>query len=334
MIDLIKKIDFSKYTALIAFVILFVALSFLSESFLTTGNLVIVFRQIAINGLIAGGMTFVILSGGIDLSVGSILGFTSMSTVILISHGLTIDFNLFGLDFLHIYVNTEPFPVVAALIVGIFLGGFVGAMNGFFIARMKLQPFIVTLASMTILRGLTLVISGNRPVSVTAGNDLFLNIGQGFLFGIPIPIYIFIFAFIIFWILLEKTQFGKKVYSIGGNEEVARLSGIKTIRTKIMIYAIIGICCAIAGIILSARLASSQPVIGVGFELDAIAAVVIGGTSLAGGRGRIFGTFIGVLIIGFLGNGMNLLGIQSDYQEIVKGGVILLAVLIDRFKKE
>ncbi|MDF9867652.1 ribose transport system permease protein [Bacilli bacterium PM5-3] len=308
-----KNRDISKYTALIAFAVLFIALSILTDSFLTKDNLLQVLRQISINGLIAGGMTFVILTGGIDLSVGSILGFSSMATVLMINSSI-------------------PLPI--AILLGLVIGGLAGVFNGFFIAKAKLQPFIVTLASMTILRGLTLVISGNKPVSVEASSELFAKIGQGHFLSIPIPVIILLIVYIIFWIILEKTKFGKKVYSIGGNEEVARLSGIKTDRVKIIIYALIGITCALSGIILASRLGSAQPLLGNGFELDAIAAVVIGGTSLVGGKGKISGTFIGVLIIGVLGNGLNLMQVQSDYQNIVKGAVILLAVLMDRLKKE
>ncbi|WP_423362934.1 ABC transporter permease [Mycoplasma sp. P36-A1] len=310
---MLKKIDFSKYTALIAFIILFVALSLLSKDFLTSDNLLQVLRQIAVNGLIAGGMTFVILTGGIDLSVGSILGFSAMSTVIIINSGI---------------------PSTIAIILGMIIGGVIGMFNGFLVAKAKLQPFIVTLASMTIMRGATLVISKSMPITASPDATLFRAIGNSWFLGIPLPVIILVIVFILLWFLLEKTTFGKKVYSIGGNEEVARLSGIKTDRVIIAIYAIVGVACALAGVILASRLNSAQPQLGSGYELDAIAAVVIGGTSLSGGKGKISGTVIGVLLIGVLSNGLNLLGVQSDYQQIVKGAVILLAVLVDRIKKD
>ncbi|MDR3215757.1 MAG: ribose ABC transporter permease [Bacilli bacterium] len=308
-----KKIDFSKYTVFIAFIILFITLSFLSKDFLTKDNLLLVLRQISINGLIAAGMTYVILTGGIDLSVGAILGFSSMSTVLILNSGI---------------------PTILAIILGLLVGTCLGVLNGIFIAKAKLQPFIVTLATVSIIKGLTLVISHSMPVSVLSSHLDYLHIGQGFVLGIPIPVIILVLVFIIFWFILMYLPFGKKVYSIGGNEEVARLSGIKTDQTKIIIYGLIGLTSALAGIILSSRLGSASPMAGNGYELDAIAAVVIGGTTLSGGKGSIVATFIGVLIIGILSNGLNLLGIPSDYQNIVKGAVILFAVLIDQLKKE
>lgn len=307
------KFDLSKYTTLIAFAILFVALTFLSPNFLTSNNLLQVLRQISINGLIASGMTYVILTGGIDLSVGSTLAFSSMSTVLLLNSGI---------------------PVYIAILLGLLIGFAIGATNGFFIAKMKLQPFIVTLATMTIVRGLTLVISKSMPVAVTSQKEAYQYIGQGYILGIPLPVIIFLITVAIFGFVLFKTTFGKKLYATGGNEEVARLSGIKTDKVKIIVYGLSGLMAALAGIILTSRLDSGQPLLGSGYELDAIAAVVIGGTSLVGGKGSIMGTFIGVLIIGILNNGLNLLNVQSEYQEIVKGAVILLAVLLDRFKKE
>lgn len=310
---MLKKIDFSRFTAVIAFVILFIALSILSPDFLTSDNILQVLRQIAVNGLIAGGMTFAILTGGIDLSVGSILGFSAMCTVILLNTGM---------------------PSSVAMILGMLIGATAGACNGVLIAKFKLQPFIVTLATMTILRGATLVVSKSMPVSASSNAAAFNFIGNSWILGIPTPVIILFLVFLLLWFILEKTTFGKKVYSIGGNEDVAKLSGIKVDQVKIAIYAIVGICSALAGIILASRLNSAQPQLGSGYELDAIAAVVIGGTSLTGGKGRISGTIIGVLLIGVLSNGLNLLGVQSDYQQIVKGAVILLAVLVDRIKKD
>jgi len=308
-----KRLDSSFLTALIAFAILFIALSILSPVFLQSSNILQVLRQIAVNGLIAGGMTFAILTGGIDLSVGSTLGFAAMSTVLMINGGI---------------------PSSLAIILGIIIGAIIGAINGILIAKAKLQPFIVTLATMTILRGAVLVISRSMPVTAQTGATAFNNIGNAWILGIPVPVIILAIVLAILWFLLEKTTFGSKVYSIGGNEDVAKLSGIKTDRAKIAIYAIVGACAALAGIILASRLNSAQPQLGNGFELDAIAAVVIGGTSLAGGKGKISGTIIGVLLIGILGNGLNLLGVSSEFQQIVKGAVILLAVLVDGIKKD
>jgi ribose transport system permease protein len=211
------------------------------------------------------------------------------------------------------------------------LGAVLGLFNGLLISKVKLQAFIVTLATMTMFRGLTLIISdGIPPMGLTKNSPVLDFFSQGTIAGIPFPMIIFVVLFIILLIVLQKTVFGRGVYAIGGNEEVARLSSIPTDFYKTMVYTISGFLSALAGVILTSRLSSAQTTAGNGFELDAIAAVVIGGTSLAGGKGRIFGTFIGVLIIGVLNNGLNIIGVSAFYQQFIKGLVILFAVLLDR----
>lgn len=302
---------FQKSGPLIGLIFLIAVLSILSPNFLTVNNILNVLRQVSINALIAFGMTFVILTGGIDLSVGSILALAGAITGGLLASGMD--------------------PLLAVL-VGILIGFTLGAINGFIITKGKVAPFIATLATMTIYRGLTLVYTDGRPITNFTESTFFNSIGRGYVLGIPIPVIIMIIIFIISYFILRKTTFGKSVYAIGGNEEASRLSGIKVDRIKIIVYSISGALAALAGIILTSRLNSAQPTAGASYELDAIAAVVLGGTSLSGGKGRIFGTLVGALIIGVLNNGLNLLNVSSFYQQVVKGGVILLAVLLDRKK--
>lgn len=296
---------------LVGLLIIVLILSISSPTFLTTGNLLNVLRQVTINALIAFGMTFVILTGGIDLSVGSILALSGALTAGMMK--------LSGLD-----------PILAVLI-GLIAGTLMGMVNGFFITKGKVAPFIATLATMTIFRGLTLVYTGGRPIS-GLGSDWFRTIGAGYLFGIPLPVIWMALMFIILYLVLKKTTFGRYVYAVGGNEEATRLAGIRVAKVKVAVYALSGFLAALAGIILTSRLDSAQPNAGLAYELDAIAAVVVGGTSLAGGRGWIVGTMIGALIIGVLNNGLNLLDVTSYYQQVVKGLVILVAVLLDRRK--
>ncbi|WP_188206812.1 ABC transporter permease subunit [Alkalibacillus aidingensis] len=296
---------------LLGLLVIVIALTIMSPQFISIDNLLTVLRQVTIIALLAFGMTFVILTGGIDLSVGSTLA---------LAGALTAGFMASGMD-----------PILAVLL-GVLAGAIMGAFNGVIIAKGKVAPFIATLATMTIFRGLTLVYTDGRPVTGFTDSEAFDLIGRGYLFGIPIPVIIMFVIFFILLFILKKTVFGRHVYALGGNEEASILSGIKVNRVKIWVYLLTGALSALAGIILTSRLGSASPNAGFTYELDAIAAVVLGGTSLSGGRGWIFGTLVGALIIGVLNNGLNLLGVSSNYQQIVKGGVILLAVLLDRQK--
>ena len=271
-----------------------------------------VLRQVSINALIAFGMTFVILTGGIDLSVGSILALTGAVTASFLASGM------------------DP---ILAMSLGLLLGAVLGAINGIIIAKGKVAPFIATLATMTIYRGLTLVYTEGKPISGLGDSLSFQLLGKGYFLGIPVPIVTMALVFGVLYFILKKTTFGRRVYAVGGNEEASRLSGISVDRIKIYVYALTGMLAALAALILTSRLNSAQPTAGSMFELDAIAAVVLGGTSLTGGRGWIVGTIIGALIIGVLNNGLNLIGVSSFFQQVVKGAVILIAVLLDR-KKE
>jgi ribose transport system permease protein len=300
-----------KFGPLLALVLLFIVITVLNPSFMEPNNILNLLRQTSINALIAFGMTFIILTGGIDLSVGSILALSSA-----LMAGMMVS----GMD-----------PILAIL-VGILLGAIMGIINGILVSKGKMAPFIVTLATMTIFRGLTLVYTDGKPITGIGDSVMFQMLGRGYFLGVPVPAVVMVIAFLILWFLLHKTSFGRKTYAIGGNERASRISGIKVDRVKVAIYGLAGTMAAIAGAILTSRLNSAQPTAGQSYEMDAIAAVVLGGTSLSGGKGRLFGTLVGVLIIGTLNNGMNLLGVSSFYQQVVKGAVILIAVLLDRKK--
>ncbi|MGS0827263.1 ribose ABC transporter permease [Shewanella sp. 0m-8] len=300
--------------SLIALFSLIFVVSLLSPNFLTVDNLLNILRQTSVNAIIAVGMTIVILTAGIDLSVGSVLALSGAIVATLI-----------GMDV----------PVMVALPVALIAGAALGAISGIIVAKGKVQAFIATLVTMTLLRGVTMVYTDGRPVPTgfTDTADSFTWLGTGYVLGIPVPVWLMAVVFAGAWYLLNHTRFGRYIYAVGGNESAARLSGIAVDKVKIAAYAICGSMAALAGIIVTARLSSAQPTAGMGYELDAIAAVVLGGTSLMGGKGRIMGTLIGALIIGFLNNALNLLDVSSYFQMIAKASVILLAVLIDTKQK-
>nr|WP_326187489.1 ribose ABC transporter permease [Exiguobacterium indicum] len=283
--------------------------SIMEPDFLTLNNLFNILRQVSINALIAFGMTFVILTGGIDLSVGSILALSSAFVAGLMTDGTS---------------------ALIAILAGLIVGAVMGALNGMVISLGKVAPFIATLATMTIFRGLTLVYTDGKPITGLSQGGWFELFGRGYFWIFPVPVLTMLIAFAVLYFILKKTTFGRYTYAIGGNEEAAKLMGIQVNKVKIMIYSLSGLMAALAGIILTSRLNSAQPTAGTSYELDAIAAVVLGGTSLSGGRGWIVGTLIGALIIGTLNNGLNLLGVSSFFQLVVKGLVILFAVLADR----
>lgn len=294
---------------LIALILLIIVIGAMSPQFLTTNNILSLIRQSSINGFIAFGMTCVILTGGIDLSVGSILALTTAFCAGFIKGGM---------------------PVELAMILALLLGILLGLVSGALITVGRLQPFIATLITMTVFRGATMIYMNGKPISNLGDNFLLTYIGKGNFLGIPFPVILFILTFLIFIFILEKTVLGRKIYSTGSNARAAKLAGVNVNKTKLITYAISGLMASLSGIILLSRLGSAQPTLGVGYELDAIAAVALGGTSMNGGRGRIWGTFVGVLIIAVLNNGLNILGIPSYYQEVLKGIVILIAVLSDR----
>nr|WP_245824134.1 ribose ABC transporter permease [Sporomusa malonica] len=292
---------------LLGLLLISLALALLSDRFLTVNNLLNVTRQVSLNAIISVGMTLVILTGGIDLSVGSIVAMAGSITAGLMAAGQGMG---------------------TAVIAGMVVGSILGLINGLLITKGKIPPFIATMGMMTVARGYTLVYTEGRPI--TGLTEDFRWLGAGYIMGIPVPVVIMALIFISAYFLLKKNQLGRYIYAIGGNEEAARLSGISTKKILVTVYTLSGLLAGLSGIILTSRLNSAQPTAGMGFELDAIAAVVLGGTSLAGGLGTIGGTLVGAMIIGVLDNGLNLLNVSSFYQQVAKGAVILLAVLLDR----
>lgn len=300
-----------KFGMLAAFLLICLLLSLATPNFFSLQNMTIVLRQVSINGILAVGVTFVIITGGIDLSLGSVVALAGVVAALFAHPG---EYSLLV-------------PIALALLVGAGIGG----LNGLVITKGRVASFIVTLGMMTIARGLALVLSDGRPV--TNLSESFNAIGGGNLAGIPIPILIFALVVVLAIILLNHTRIGRYMYAVGGNEKAAYASGVRVDRVKIIAFMICSALAALAGIVLASRINTGQPNAGVAYELDAIAAVVIGGTSLAGGIGSIGGTVLGVLLIGVINNGLDLLNISSYYQQIIKGVIIIAAVLIDR-KKE
>ncbi|UFJ42681.1 ABC transporter permease [Brevibacillus humidisoli] len=299
----------SRYGMLFILIALIILMAILSPTFFTTGNLLNIVRQMSVIGIVAIGVTMVIITTGIDLSSGSVIALVS---VIVAS-----------------FAQPDS-SVLLAVAIGLGVGLLTGAINGTIIAKGKIAPFVVTLGMMTAARGAALLFSGGRPIGNLS--EPFQFIGQGAILGLPVPIIIFALVGFVSYLQLNKTKFGKYVYAIGGNEQAAIIAGVNVEKYKILIYGYAGLLSSIAGIILTSRIASGQPTAGVMYELDAIAAAVIGGTSLTGGIGTVGGTIIGALIIGVMNNGLDLLNVSSYWQQILKGAIIVTAVLIDARK--
>ena len=283
-----------------------IALAIASPVFATSGNLLNVGLATSVTALLAAGQTFVIVLAEIDLSVGAVLGFSAAITAMTLQHHST----------------------VIGIVVGLVVGAAAGLVNGLLVTKTRMPSFIATLAMMSVLSGLTLQLTQGNPVSVSDYN--FQNIGQARAAGVPVPVWIMLVVFVVFGLLLARTRYGRYVYATGDNLEAAKLSGISVNRTKILAFVISGALAALAGFIITARLSTAEPTAGTGLELESIAAVIIGGTSLAGGRGDLVGTLVGALILGVIDNGMNLLNVSPFLQSVVKGLVILFAVLLDR----
>jgi ribose/xylose/arabinose/galactoside ABC-type transport system permease subunit len=304
----------SEYGIGAAFLLEFLLFSFLSPHFATVDNLMNVTLQTSITAIIAVGMTFVILTAGIDLSVGSVVAFGGVLTTI----GLRLDL-------------PGPVAYAAGIALGLLFGVASGSLAGLFVTKLRVTPFIVTLALMTIWRGAAFVVTEGRPVwELPEG---FAEIARGRLLFVPIPTIIMAVVFVLAHGILTRTRFGRYVYAVGGNREAARLAGINTDAVLMKVYVFSGVLAALSGILLASRVNSGQPNAGLMYELDVIAAVVVGGTSLFGGRGTIMGTLIGSLLIGVLRNGLNLMNVESYVQQVIVGVVILLAVMMDRLRK-
>lgn len=308
----------SRFQSLIALFILCLVISLLSDKFLTVANFWNVLRQISVNVCISVGMTLVVLTAGIDLSVGSVLALSGAIAAGLLRNGISIpSANLF-----------VGFTLLGALLAGLLVGAALGGFNGWAITRFKLPPFVATLAMLTIARGLTMLWTGGFPV--TGLGESFTYLGTGWLLGIPVPVWVSGVVVAVVAVMMNQTRLGRYIYAIGGSESAARLSGVNINRIKWMVYTLSGTLAAVGGLLVTARLDSAQPNAGISYELDSIAAVVIGGTSLSGGRGSVLGTVQGAVIIGVLNNGLVLLNVSPFWQQVVKGLVILLAVIIDK----
>ena len=299
---------FSKYGIYFALVILIITLSLLSNTFFTTANALNVLRQISINCVIALGMTFVIITGGIDLSVSSTIALCGIAAAS--------------------FAHPGEYPLIIPILVAVIIGSTIGCLNGFIISKSGIAPFIVTLGMTSIVRGSAMLYTNGRPVINLS--DQFKYIGQGLFGGVPIPIFILLFLVVCTAVILHKSKYGRYVFAVGGNEMAAKASGINVSGVKMGVYIITGTCAGIAGLILSSRTNSATPNAALGYELDAIAACVIGGSSLSGGRGIIIGTVVGALIIGVVNNGLDLLNVSSYLQQVIKGVIIITSVLIDK----
>ena len=299
------------YRSVLILLVICVFATILSPSFLSVTNLFNVFKQITVAGIVGCGMTFVILTGGIDLSVGSILGLSGvLASGVMVSTG-----------------NTAV-AVAVSLTVGIACG----AVNGFFVSVCGIPPFISTLGMMTLLRGVILVYTKGSPIPIKS--DAYKFFGKGSIAGIPVPVIILIIVFLLAHYILTQTSYGRSVYAVGGNREAARLSGIRVKTSEFLVYTLNGLMCGMAGLILTARLGSAQSTSGTGIEMDAIAAVILGGTSLSGGVGFVLPTVVGAMIMGIIDNILTLMNVNPHATNIVKGAVILIAVLVDKKVKD
>lgn len=308
----------SRFQSLIALFILCLVISLMSDKFLTATNAWNVMRQISVNICISVGMTLVVLTAGIDLSVGSILALCGAITAGLLKNGIEV-------PSANLYIG---FTILGSIVAGLFAGSLLGWFNGWTITKFKVPPFVATLAMLTIARGLTMLWTKGFPITNLGENFAFL--GTGWFLGIPLPVWISGIIVFIAVIITNKTKLGRYIYAIGGNENAAELSGINIKKIKIIVYSIAGMLAAVGGLLITSRLDAAQPNAGTGYELDSIAAVVIGGTSLSGGRGSVLGTVLGAVIIGVLNNGLVLLNVSPFWQQVVKGFVILIAVIIDK----
>ena len=319
-----------RFQSLFVLILMIVAMSLLSDRFLPLANGWNIMRQISVNVCLSIGMTMVILSGGIDLSVGSVLAFAGAITAGLIKSPLP-------LPWLGVEVQCTT---LGAIFAGLLVGSFLGWFNGLMITRVRIPPFVATLGMLSIARGMTMLWTKGFPI--TGLGEQFAVIGTGSVVLIAAPVRIAIPAPVliagtlvgVFVLITRKTRLGRYIYAVGGNEQTAKLSGLNVNRIKLIVYTLAGALSAAAGLIVTSRLDSAQPNAGMGYELDSIAAVVIGGTSLSGGRGTVLGTVVGCMIIGVLNSGLVLLNVSPFWQQVVKGGVILVAVAIDRLREK
>jgi ribose/xylose/arabinose/galactoside ABC-type transport system permease subunit len=309
----LKKMNFREYGVVIGFILLCVVISFATPAFATQKNILNLLRQSSIIGIIATGMTFVIISGSFDISVGAVAALSGAVTMKLITMGNGV-------------------PVAIAVLAALGISAVVGLINGIAVAKINVPSLIATMAMVSVVKGAMLMFTGGYPITKTI--PVLDTIGNGYVAGIPIPVIIFAAAVAIAFVLLTKTRFGRYVYSVGGNEEASKLNGINVDSYKIKVFVINAVLAALAGIVLVGRMGTASPVAGDGYDMDAIASVVIGGTSVAGGSGSVLKTVIGVLLMSVINNSFNLLGVDMYFQYIFKGLIILIAVGADAFSKK
>jgi len=307
--------------AVLVLAILLVAFSILSPSFLTVNNLSILAKHVAISAILAVGMTFVILAGGIDLSVGSVAGLAGM-----VAGGL-----------LTVGIGGHTTGAVAAIAIALLVSAAVGLLNGLLVSQLAVAPFIATLGTLYIARGAALLLSQgktfpNLAETATRGSTGFSILGQSFVLGVPLPVWLMVAIAAVAVVVAKRTPFGRHVYAVGGNERAARLAGIRVERVKLLTYCFCSLCAGLVGLIIASQLESAHPATGETFELNAIAAVVLGGTSLMGGRGSIGGSIIGAFVIGVLADGLVMIGVSEFWQIVIKGGVIVIAVTVDQMQ--
>ncbi len=313
---------------LIALFVVFAFFSVTAPNFLTLETLVLLAKHVSINAFLAIGMTFVVITGGIDLSVGSIVGLAGMAAGGLIDRGLPLP-----------WYHVTLFPdVPVVILVALAIGVLVGLVNGLLVTRLDVAPFIATLGTLYVARGAALLISGGETFPNLVGRPQFHNtgfpiLGAGTVLGVPVSVIALVIVGVIAAYLAARTPFGRRVYAVGGNERAALLSGVPVARIKLIVYMLSGGCAAFAGLIVASELVASHPASGETFELNAIAATVLGGTSLAGGRGTIWGTIVGAFVIGILGDGLVMLGVSSFWQMVIKGAVIIAAVVLDQMQR-
>ena len=314
-----------KLRALVVLLVLLLFFSVLAPAFLTSNNLTILTKHVAIAAILAVGMTFTVLTGGIDLSVGSVAGLAGMIAGYLLTQGIMI--------------GASPYypPVILCMLAAVAVCLAVGWLNGWLVSRVGVAPFIATLGTLYVARGAALLISNGKTFPNLGGisergNTGFPSFGQAFLLGMPMPVWIMLVLFAIAVVVAHKTPLGRHIYAVGGNERAARLAGIQVDRVKLLTYLVSSVCAALVGLIIASQLEASHPATGESFELNAIAAVVLGGTSLMGGRGTVTGSLFGACVIGVLSDGMVMLGVSEFWQMVIKGAVIILAVAIDQLQ--
>ena len=313
-----QKAVLVKFQSLLALLLMVTVFSICTDGFFTKDNFWLVLTQVSVNTCLSVGMTLVILTGGIDLSVGSVLALSGAIMAGMLKNGLEV-------PVLNLFVG---FTVLGAVLAGLIVGSFLGFFNGLMITRVKIPPFVATLAMLTIARGLTQLWTGGA--AITGLGKTFGYVGTGWFLGVPVRVWTCAAIVGMAVVVLKKTRFGRYIYAVGGNERAAKLSGLNVNRIKLLVYTIAGALSAVGGLILTSKIDSATPTAGGGYELDSIAAVVIGGTSLSGGKGSVFGTVLGALIIGVLNSGLIILQVPPFWQQVIKGFVILLAVAIDK----